>query len=421
VNAARNFIFELVRSILMARLMPQPPLARPEHSPMSRNGALVVLLFCCCAAISVAPQATSKPRFKTAVNLVRITVIARDVYGKSIRNLGASDFLVTDDGRAQRLDSLVRVERGRKKAEPKQPDRAKTGDSIEDRPRYSDAGSSGYLIVAFDSMGGQFREDSDAKLTAGFASRYFAVRSARRFLQSSSLRNYQVAILGPRGLAQNFTQDRTHLLRALDQVSESLPNPAAGRLMSAGYDLLQQLKAVPGRKAMVIFTDFHANGQDAGFLFFPGSSDLLPEEAFNAPERFVTAAIDANVALYPVDARGVVPVIPFGDATTTSGEMNSGGSTEVSQAVTSQISAQNSGLASTNGSLESVALQTGGRAIARSNALEQVFKLLVEDSESYYVLSYYNPELVADGRFHRVSVRANCTCTVQARAGYFAH
>jgi VWFA-related protein len=156
-------------------------------------------------------------------------------------------------------------------------------------------------------------------------------------------------------------------------------------------------------------------------LFFPGSADSLPEGAFDAPERFITAAIDANVALYPVDARGVVAVIPFGDATTTTGEMNPGGSTEASQSVTSQISAQNSGLASTNGLLESVALQTGGRAIAHSNALEQVFQLLVEDSESYYVLSYYNRQLVADGRFHRVTVRAKCTCTVQAKAGYFAH
>ncbi len=387
---------------------------------MSRCQTLVVLLFCCGVAIRVTPQTTSKPRIKAAVNLVRITVIARDVYGREIRNLGASDFLVTDDGRTQSIDSLVRVERGKKKGEPRRSDPAKTADSIEDGPRYSEAGNSGYLIIAFDSMGNRFREESEAKLTAGFASRYFAIRAARKFLQSSNLKDYRVAILGPRGLVQNFTQDRTQLLRALDQVSQSLPNPDAPRLMSAGYDLLQQLKKVPGRKSMVIFTDFRGNGQDAALLLFPGSGDLLPEGASDAPERFVTAAIDANVALYPVDARGVVAVIPFGDATTTTGEMNPGGSTEASQSVTSQISAQNSGLASTNGLLESVGLQTGGRAIAHSNALEQVFKLLVEDSESYYVLSYYNRQLVADGRFHRVSVHANCTCTVQAKAGYFA-
>ena len=269
-------------------------------------------------------------------------------------------------------------------------------------------------------MGGQFQEDSEAKLTAGFASRYFAIRAARKFLRSGNLKEYRVAILGPDGLVQSFTQDRTQLLRALDQVSESLPNAADARLMSAGYKLLQQSKTIPGRKSMVMFTDFHANGQDAGSLLFSGSADSLPGEAFDALERFLTAAIDANVALYPVDARGVVAVIPFGDATTTTGEMNSGGSSEASQSVTSQISAQNSGLASTNGLLESVALQTGGRTITHSNALDKVFKLVVEDSESYYVLSYYNRQLVADGRFHRVSVRANCTCTVQAKAGYFA-
>ena len=74
----------------------------------------MVFLFCCGVAAKVAPQTISKPRFKAVVNLVRIMVIARDVHGKAIRNLGASDFLVTDDGRTQRLDSLVRVESGRK-------------------------------------------------------------------------------------------------------------------------------------------------------------------------------------------------------------------------------------------------------------------------------------------------------------------
>ena len=381
---------------------------------------LGILLLLCYDAATVPSQATSTPQFKAAANLVRVMVVVRDLRGKAIRNLRAGDLSVTDDGRTQTALSLVRVEGGRIKAEPRRSDAAKAVGDVEDGPRYSEAGSAGYLIVAFDSMGGQFREDSEAKLTAGFASRHFAVRAARKFLQSSNLKNYRVAILGPRGLVRNFTQDQSQLLLALDQVSASLPNPPAASLMSAGYDLLQQMKKVPGRKSMVIFTDFHANGQDAGSLLFPGSADALPEGALDAPERFVTAAIDANVALYPVDARGVVAVIPFGDATTTTGEMNPGGSSEASQSVTSQISAQNSGLASTNRLLESVALQTGGRAISHSNGLEQIFKLLVEDSESYYVLSYYNRQLTADGRFHRISVRANCTCTVQARAGYFA-
>jgi hypothetical protein len=69
--------------------------------------ALALLLFCCGVVTGVVPQTTSKPRFKAAVNLVRITVIARDAHGKAIRNLGVSDFLVSDDGRTQRIDSLA--------------------------------------------------------------------------------------------------------------------------------------------------------------------------------------------------------------------------------------------------------------------------------------------------------------------------
>jgi VWFA-related protein len=239
-------------------------------------------------------------------------------------------------------------------------------------------------------------------------------------LKSSNLRGYQVAILGPNGLIRNFTQDRGQLLRALDQVSQELPNPPATRLLTAGYDLLQGLKAVSGRKSMVIFTDFRANGQDASGLLFPSSGDSLPATAFGAPEQFVTAAIDANVAIYPVDSRGVVTIIPFGDASTP--EAPTAGANEAAQSVASQISAQNTELASTNGLLEALAWQTGGRAVAHSNALGDVFTLLAEDSESYYILGYYNSGLIADGRFHRLTVRAkNCTCRVQTKAGYFAN
>ena len=160
----------------------------------------------------------------------------------------------------------------------------------------------------------------------------------------SNLRNYRVAILGPGGLVQNFTQDRTQLLRALDQVSESLPNSATSRLMSAGYDLMQQLKKIPGRKSMVIFTDFHANGQDAGSLLFPGSADSLPEDAFDAPDNS--------------SPRRLMPMSHCTRSTLVRGSGDSvwrchddhrrdepGWVLEASQSVTSQISAQNSGLA----------------------------------------------------------------------------
>ena len=52
--------------------------------PMSCCRTLAVLLFCCGIANRVAPQTASKPQFKAAVNLVRITVIARDVRPRSL-------------------------------------------------------------------------------------------------------------------------------------------------------------------------------------------------------------------------------------------------------------------------------------------------------------------------------------------------
>jgi hypothetical protein len=58
---------------------------------------LGILLLLCYDAAKVPSQATSTPQFKATANLVRVMVVVRDLRGKAIRNLRASDLSVTDD------------------------------------------------------------------------------------------------------------------------------------------------------------------------------------------------------------------------------------------------------------------------------------------------------------------------------------
>jgi VWFA-related protein len=71
-------------------------------------------------------------------------------------------------------------------------------------------------------------------------------------------------------------------------------------------------------------------------------------------------------------------------------------------------------------SLMSLAEETGGRAFVGSNRPELQLPQMLRDSSAYYLLGYRSP-VPADGKFHRIKVRMNKDgYEVRARSGYFA-
>jgi hypothetical protein len=106
---------------------------------------------------------------------------------------------------------------------------------------------------------------------------------------------------------------------------------------------------------------------------------------------------DAQVAVYAVDARGLVAELPGGPE---------------DQGVSS--------LLETQATMKQVAEDTGGKYFINQNELNQSVALSVQDGASYYLLGYA-PEGKADGKFHKIEVRVNRPgATVRARHGYYA-
>ena len=127
------------------------------------------------------------------------------------------------------------------------------------------------------------------------------------------------------------------------------------------------------------------------------------------------AALRANVALYPIDARGLVAQAPLGDATTGSNGgigMFSGSS---AQAVMTNFQRSQD-------TLYALAKDTGGRAMFDSNDLSLGIKQAAEAMSSYYEIGYYPTNTAADGRFHRIkiSVKAGLSAELSYRQGYYA-
>jgi VWFA-related protein len=109
------------------------------------------------------------------------------------------------------------------------------------------------------------------------------------------------------------------------------------------------------------------------------------------------AASRANVAIYPVDPRGLTGY----DRGTSARQMFHG-------------------VVAERDALRILAEETGGRAIVGRNDIRDALDLIVRDSTAYYLIAYESPH-PDDGKFHRIRVRVKRPRTeVLARPGYWS-
>src|SRR5271166_2065079 len=345
----------------------------------------------------VASQEPPPPgSMKASVNLIEIPTIVRDKTGRPITNLKADDFRVYDQGTVQTISRFRFVTSARKS------------------PGLPPNVESGPLLVTGESqaVGAEKRALLIVVPQLQLASRHFAFRALEKALQRHAFDGISVAIVDSSSLFLPFTSDPDSLLRTVETMKGKKVSPCSGapwRPIAA--ERLLQMRAMPGRKFMVFFTDFVLDrtecGNETPFLSIPD----------NSPFSLMSDALAANVSVYPVDPRGVVPVVPMGDASTSLDL--SGSWHDASSQISAQLSGQMSGLAWQKMSLMQLATQTGGRAMA-GNDLDRVFTMLQEDS-SYYEIGYYLPDLQADGAYHPIRlVLTRRNFYPVAKKGYFA-
>jgi VWFA-related protein len=219
---------------------------------------------------------------KTETNLVLVDVIATDKKGNYITDLEKQDFRVYEDEAEQTISTFSRES----DIEPNAP------------------GHQRYMVLFFDDSTMDPSLQIQARAAAG------------KFVESTASPNRLMAVVdfgGTLNIAQNFTADGVLLKRAVSGVKFSALNPNAGgggvQLAALGApslghtqsdfaarsvllsmrEIAKTLTAVPGRKTLILFS--------SGF-------PLTPER-----QSELTATIDAlnkaNIAVYPVDVRGL--------------------------------------------------------------------------------------------------------------------
>ncbi len=381
--------------------------------------------------------------FTSETKLVIVNVSVKDKSGNPVPNLKKEDFEVTEDGKKQAVD-VFEFEKLSNDLLPAVADQ-NAPKQLEERVTPAPKPVAPAAPAAPASVTGSLETSKrkDRRLLAMFFDmttmpqfdQLRAVEQATKFIkeQMTSSDLIQIMNYGTKlNVLQEFTDDRELLLNTLDHMvigeGAELAGAAAttgaenddtgtftqddtefnifntDRQLAAITDAVKMLAAFPEKKAMIYFSSgIPKNGID-------NQSQLRAATA---------AATRANVAIYPVDARGLVASAPGGDATSASPK---GTGAQSGSLQSGRISSMND----TQETITTLAADTGGKALLDNNDLTLGMKDAQNDLSSYYILGYYSNNSAEDGKYRHIKVRltnaqlASNTKALEYKEGYYA-
>jgi VWFA-related protein len=363
------------------------------------------------------------PKFETGARLVQINVLVRDKNGP-VSNLTRDDFVVTDKGKRQKISVFSMTTEAR----PGQNLPARLPENTFSNRASAAAPPASVTIVLLDGlntlMTGNTSAWEERPTWADDHALAYAKEHLMDFVKQMDSKD-RVAIYSlaeSLGVLSDFTNDREQLLRILngyraasvtdrekvdprpvhtgapgfdgpiDRDRQELANTInanrAQITMSALMSIAAHVAAIPGRKNLVWLT---------ADLPFPAAAIARVVER-------------ANIAIYPVDARGLL-----------------------TRRSISQIPDQTEGIfggakpgardAQPRGQdvMQEIAEDTGGRAFINTNDLAQAIRSAVEDAAVTYTLGFYAEPEALDGKFHPLKVHLNQGhMDVRYPKGYYA-
>ena len=181
------------------------------------------------------------------------------------------------------------------------------------------------------------------------------------------------------------------------------------------FDLIPENRNVTNQELMATLpgqgSERSATVNAAGSLAAE-ARQLHDHEIKDAEARLATA----DIAIYPVDLRGLVGGMDSSAAYPASynNDMNGAG-------IANTALKQSGGLSASQDTLQEVASETGGKAYFNENEVRQGVSLAVTDDKSSYTIGYYPKNKNWDGKYRKVRIKvARSGTIVRCRRGYFA-
>lgn len=407
-------------------------------------GALVAAL---AGGAAFAGQQTPAPAkapgvLRVETRLVLVDVVVTDKNGNPVPDLTQDDFTILENGRPQKIAAFSFENPARRSVERAAlPPLAKN--VYTNRPEYN-LPPGPLTILLLDALNTPWRDQA------------YARAQMLHYLQTQLKPDQHTAILALTNsllLLQSFTTDPKLLIAAVQRYTgqpsillsqeEAIEFPSAAYEMMpaerlAGLDRFQEemtTDATDRRVAITLAALQSIARATAGYrgrknLVWVSSSfpfSLVPEESESFDQlrsytedirRTAVQLTDAQVAVYPVDARGLVGEEIF---EASSPLRNRRGGALGGPEMASTLAQRSSRLTSTHQSMYQLADDTGGKAFVNRNDIDVAMAASVADGSAYYSLAYYPENKNWDERFRRIEVKVNrAGVKVRSRRGYYA-
>lgn len=379
-------------------------------------------------AILAFGQQQQPVKFSASTNLVVVDVTVKDKNGHAIDNLDKSDFIVLEDGKPQAINLFEKEKLTLDPEPPEPPPSLEDKNALPDPPKTVITSAGKDKITYHDKrLIAMFFDFSNMQIPEQLRAQDAALKFLNEQITSSDL----VAILlftTTVTVKTDFTADRmvlTDIIKGLPIGDSSENADVADTGDSTGEDtgaafvadetefnifntdlklaaleqVVRQLATLPEKKALVYITD--------------GISKSSGMENQAQLEASINAATKANVAIYPIDARGLMADPPGGAASKASSR---GGMS------LSQYNSQRASINDSQETLVTLAADTGGKAFLDTNDLTLGMKQVQEEFASYYILGYNTSNSAMDGKFRKITVKLkdNTTAKLEFRSGYYA-
>ena len=363
-----------------------------------RRRTLAVVGFQATVAVGLLAQAQDvPPQFRTGVELIRLDVTVIDDKRQPVRGLTEADFTVLDNGAARPIRAFTAVELA---APPRATAAAWAATAPVDVVTNRAGEEEGRLVVILlDRSIPVERATLDARKIAAAAVEALGPQDLGAVVSTSN------------GAVQNFTADRSRLLRAINHgdLSTGLsPEQEAvfgkqdplndGRCL-CGLCVLETITRVadavreaPRRRKVLIFIGssliFQSTRLPADVLAGRSNASQDPgcEYRLERARDAMFAAVDrANLTVHSIDPQGLVTVGPQTRAGIGGGIDRPGNSSGPAM----RLKQQQDDMAKVmigQLSLQVLTARTGGRAVVNRNDAHEMVPAVFRESEAYYVL-----------------------------------
>jgi VWFA-related protein len=397
---------------------------------------------------------------RTYSNLVVIDVVVTDSQGNPVRGLKGSDFTLTEDKQPQTVrhfeeHSASPESRIQIAPDPKLPPGLFTNKSAapangpvnvllldylntpyQSQPfarkqliEYLDKAPAGTRIAVFALtnhlvMLQGFTSDMDA-LKKALTSKKDAPQASDLLNDNGTVGNTVLsdalaADISNPAVSGMITQQMVDDVNRFQALDSSFQQQVRAEITLTGFDTLARyLVGIPGRKNVIWFSGgFPLNVLPNVNEADPTDSVERNDEEIRKTDNLLT---HAQVAVYPVDARGVMsdPTFDVSNTSVTSINPNDPGAASTAASAASADATES--VVQEHLSMEAMAEDTGGHAFYNSNGLAQSVAKAIDIGSNYYTLTYSPTNAQWDERFRAIKIKVDQpNVKLSYREGYYA-